>query len=524
MPVVKAARERVRRIGPNAPRGVKAALVCICVVALTAVGFGAYRLYVAVFPPPNRTCMVQGATYVTHDNPRSACVGITDGSFVFDTSLAGVEHQVLQENRQVIAAHPADYVSIVLLLPISADSGSILSMANALEQLRGAYTAQYHANRDDVEGVRPYIQLLIASNGYQANAWSQTDSIIEQAVARQHIGAVTGLGLSLDTTESAAKQLTAAGLPVIGATITSDHFDNIRDLIRVSPANQDAISVAAAYARSLAGRALLVEDENVGDTYDVTVVAGFQKYPDAGHLIVGRETYDTTVRDNATTPEQTQAAQAVVENRISQMPADICLAQPAVVLFGGRGRDLASLVVALKDRPCADKPITIVSGDDVTNLPYTPAVGQGLSSGVAVDYAGVASPDEWTTGSGRAVTDGRQGFTTFHREFESLFQNAALGDGNSMMAYDAALTAVSAIRLTSLAQPGPDAVGGELGALHGAHTVLGASGPLAFDADYNTSTTGSNPIGKAIPILSLSPRGSSRFLSLAWPAGQLAAY
>ena len=93
-----------------------------------------------------------------------------------------------------------------------------------------------------------------------------------------------------------------------------------------------------------------------------------------------------------------------------------------------------------------------------------------------------------------------------------------------MMAYDATLTSVSAIRLTTLTQPGPDAVTGELGALHGAHTVLGASGPLAFDADYNTSTTGSNPIGKAIPILSLNPDASSRFLALAWPAGQPTAY
>ena len=295
----------------------------------------------------------------------------------------------------MVGAHPSDYVSIVLLLPISSDSGSILSMANALEQLRGAYTAQHHANRDDVEGIRPSIQLLIANNGYQANAWSQTDSIIEQAAAKQHIAAVAGLGLSLDTTESAAKQLTAAGLQVVGATITSDHFDNIRNLIRVSPANQDATSVAATYARSVSGRALLVEDENVGDTYDVTVVAGFRKYPDATHLIVGRETYDTTARDNANTPALTQAAQAVVDNRISQMPADICLAQPAVVLFGGRGRDLATLVVALKDRPCADKPITIVSGDDVTNLPYTPAVGQGPAA---------ASPS--TTRESRTRTSG----------------------------------------------------------------------------------------------------------------------
>lgn len=513
-------RDFVNQVRENATRRVKTALIGTCVLALAAAGFGVYEAIRHVFPPPSRTCMVRDATKVTHDNPQAICVGLTDGAYVFDASLAGVERQILQENQQVLKAHPTDYVSVVLLLPISADSGSIMSMPNALEQLRGAYTAQYHANRDDVEGIRPAIRLLIASNGSQANEWSQTDSIIEQAAVKQHITAVTGLGVSLDNTESAAKQLTAAGLPVIGATITSDHFDDIRDLIRVSPANQDAISVATDHAHSLSGRAVLVEDENLGDTYDLTVVNGFQKYPDATHLIVGREAYDSTQRDKATTPGEAQAAERAVENRISQMPADICLTQPAVVLFGGRGRDLASLVAALKDRPCTDKPITIVSGDDVTNLPYTAAVGQGLSSGVTVDYAGVANPDEWSTGTGQAVADGKKGFTTFDQAFTTLFPHAALDDGNSMMAYDATLTAVSAIRLTSLPQPGPDAVAGELGALHGAHTVLGASGPLSFEADYNTSTTGSNPIGKAIPILRLDPDGSSRFVSPAWPAGQ----
>jgi ABC-type branched-subunit amino acid transport system substrate-binding protein len=523
MSVMQTARARLTLPRGARPR-VKAALACCLAVVLAAAGFGMYVLGTHLFRPPSRTCRVKGATYITHDNPRSVCVGITDGSFVFDPSLAGVERQILQENRQMVAAHPADFVSVVLLLPISPDSGSILSMPNALEQLRGAYTSQHYANRDDVEGIRPYIQLLIASNGYQANEWSQTDSIIEQAAARQHITAVAGLGLSLATTESAARQLTAGGLPVVGATITSDHFDNIRNLIRVSPANHDAISVATTYARSVSGRALLVEDENVGDTYDVTVVNGFQKYSDAGHRLIGRETYDTAERDNPGTPGQRRAAEAAVENRISQMPSDICLAQPAVVLFGGRGRDLASLIVALKDRPCGDKPVTIVSGDDVTNLPYSAAVGQGLASGVTVDYAGVANPDEWAAGAGPAIGEGRAGFATFERNFTALFQNAALGDGNSMMAYDATLTAISAVRLTSLPQPAADTVARELGALHGAHTVLGASGPLAFDADYNTSAVGSNPIGKAIPILRLDSDGTSRFVALAWPAGQPPAY
>jgi hypothetical protein len=75
-------------------------------------------------------------------------------------------------------------------------------------------------------------------------------------------------------------------------------------------------------------------------------------------------------------------------------------------------------------------------------------------------------------------------------------------------------TSVSAIRLTGQAQPPPYAVAGALGALQGAHTVLGASGPLSFVADYRTSATGSNPVDKAIPILRLAPDGASSFVAL----------
>ena len=520
---VRGLRRRMRRFWGRISTRMKVVLASACAVALAAACFGGYLAGASIFKHDD-SCLVSGATKVIHQGAGAECVGITDGSFVFDPSLAAVEHEILRENRRVTSAYPTSYVSVVLLLPISPSSGSILSMSNALEQLRGAYVAQYYSNRNDVDGITPYIQLLIASNGDQANEWAATDDIIEGAAAAQHIDAVTGLGLSLDQTESAAKRLAAAGMPVIGATITSDHFDNIKNLIRVAPSNQDAISVAVSYARARSTRAVLVEDQNKGDTYDSTVVTGFEHYPDAKHRIVGKEPYDTTYRDQAQSPAAEAQAELLLKNRISQMTADICLAQPAAVLFAGRGRDLADLVADLADRPCTDKPITIISGDDVTNLPFSQAVRQGLSSDVTVDYAGVANPGEWSTGTGAAVAEGRQGFAAFEKAFAGLFQGATLDDGNTMMAYDAVLTGISAIRLTSLPQPPQYAVAGELGALHGARTVFGASGPLAFNADYTTSAQGSNPIGKAVPILSLRLDGGSQFVTLRWPGGQPVAY
>jgi ABC-type branched-subunit amino acid transport system substrate-binding protein len=214
----------------------------------------------------------------------------------------------------------------------------------------------------------------------------------------------------------------------------------------------------------------------------------------------------------------------VVNNRISQMGTNICAAQPAVVLFAGRGQDLAQLVRSLADRPCLDRHITIVSGDDITNTPYA-QLRQGLASDVTVEYAGVAHPAEWDGATGGAAAKGLQGFTTFDSAFTRLFGRTPLTDGNTMMSYDAVLTAVSAIRLTDQRQPGPKAVDSELAALHGYLTVLGASGPLAFSADYDTGGgVGSNPIGKAIPILRLAPNGDPTVVAVKWPEGQPKAY
>ena len=496
----------------------KSLVVAVCVLALGAIGFG---VYIPVHDALNRPCMRKGATVVTHQGASGECVGITDGSFLFDPALGDVEHMVRQENRQVVKNHAKNYVSVVLLLPISADKGSILSMANAVEQVRGAYTAQHYANRNNVDGITPYIQLLIGNDGYQADEWQPATSVIERASDR-HIAAVSGLGLSLDGTEKAIRELTAKSIPAFGATLTSDSYDNIKGFVRASPSNVDNVAAALSYVERQYSRAVLVEDGNSGDSYASTLVSGFKKFSAIpGHKIVGVEPYDTTERDKGGQSAAERARlQTEVATRISQMTVDICAAQPAVVLFAGRGQDLGVLLHAFSNS-CLDKQIRIVSGDDVTNLPDNAQLRRDLAGHVTVDYAGVAHPGEWTLShnakTAAVEAEGAQGFRTFDTAFRPLFPGGYLTDGNSMMAYDATLTATTAIRLTEQQQPQPDAVVNELGALQGAHKVLGASGPIQFTANYQTSHTGSNPVGKPIPIVRLSADGSPRVLTVTWP-------
>jgi ABC-type branched-subunit amino acid transport system substrate-binding protein len=322
---------------------------------------------------------------------------------------------------------------------------------------------------------------------------------------------------------------------VVGSTVTADDYDNIPGFIRVSPSNRQAGAVAVEYAAQEFTRVDLVEDENTTDSYDASLVTAFKGFSAPGRTIVGQEAYDTTARTEAKNPGELALAQSVIKNRIGQMPTNVCAVQlpdqPAAVLFAGRGSDMAEFISDLKNRPCLDKHITVVSGSDGAEIPFTPEVKAGLDSGVTVYYSGLASPDEWQRDDDAAVSKGRQGFDEFKKAVDASFPGAPISDGNSMMAYDSVLATVSAIRLATTPAsaahaanhlPPAQAVAGEFSALHGPLAVLGASGPLAFLADYTNDSLASDPNRKAVPIMLLNGDGTSKFQKLEWPPWPLA--
>ncbi|HEV2636738.1 MAG TPA: hypothetical protein VGX23_16420 [Actinocrinis sp.] len=516
-----------RLFGKNIPGPVMYSIVFVCVLAVGGLGFGVYSL-VPSSPRPATACMDSGATDLQIEGPGKECIGITDGSYPLDQSdsdLTQVENLIETENHTITQDHPTDYVSVVMLLPISGENGSDMTLTTALEQLRGAYTAQHYANNSNENNAHgAFIQLLIGNDGYQADQEQEAVDVIRQVQNTEHVVAVDGLGVSLDTTEAAAKSLTQTTqdaqatqdqIPVFGSTITSDDFDDVPDLVRVSPDNATEAAVALDYIAAHFTAAVFVKDINTDDTYDSTLVTGFAKFGNLpGHSIVDPEPFDSTSRDAAQTPAAAAAAEAVVQTQISHMSDGVCTAQqghPAVVLFTGRGDDLSAFISDMATRPCLDKPITVITGDGATNLTFDKNVKAGLLSGVTVYYAGVANPGEWSQ-----ITDPNavNGYNVFTKAFTPTFGTVDLSDGNSVMAYDAMLTSIKAIQLTDQPQPPSYAVAGEITALHGSNTVYGASGPIAFDADPTTDKTASNPVDKPVPILQLEPDGSSQFVQL----------
>lgn len=493
-----------RRSRPSRTRRTKIIISATTVIGVAALSLAGWNLYRFTHDYLS-TCVNSGPTVVLRAG--GECVGVTNGSYVFDPALGKVENAIFKEDERVRGSGRS-YETVAFLLPISG-TGGVELMSNIEEQLEGAYTAQYYANRNNVQGTTPLIQLLIASSGTQAAEYVTTDTIIENDVASQHLVAVAGIGVSLDTTVSEVQALTRHGIPVIGSTITSDAFDNIPGLVRVAPSNAQEVSAALKFIKPRSRTAILIQDVNQTDTYDTTLVKEFTAdFPDATHRIISKETYDTT---NDVNPNGLAGQE--VANRIGQMISDICVAHPDVVLFAGRGRDLGTLITDLGNRPCTF-PVTILTGDDTTDMQITAAVRGALADDVTLDYAAEANPDEWNSGSTEVIQQGRQGFRQFQNAFTSQFPQVSYNDGIAMQCYDAMLTSVTVIRLAGI-NATTNAVVQEFNAIRLSRVVLGASGPIMLSAIYQgQNAQGSNPVGKVVPILRLLPTGTAQFLKL----------
>lgn len=509
--------ERRRRAPMSVYRKVVITISAIIVAA--ALSYGGWYLK-ALYDSRAATCANSGLTLVTHESARNPeCVGVTDGSYNFvpgNQSMASAGNAIMAENDWV-RQQGRPYVTVAYLLPISPGGGGVFPARTAVEQLAGVYAAQHWANRNNVQGKAPLIQVLIASAGTQAAGWPTAVRYIENDRQSQHLVAVAGIAVSLDRTLAEVKRLTRDGIPVFAGTLTSDDFDNIQGMVRMTPSNAQEIGAALSFIKPQAASAFLIQDTNRSDSYNTTIDGEFRSgrsgFKDKTHRLDAIESYDTTGETGA----HDSVAEAAA-NRIGQMPSDICDAKSGVVLFAGRGRDLATLVGDLASRPCLGLPITILTGDDAINMPVTKDVSQGLKSNVTLDFAGAANPGEWqhpadSSVSPEAFSAGQRGFA----QFESAFASASSigvtdASGNAMLGYDDLIATISAIRLAGV-QPSPRGVTSELSALQGSRTVEGASGPISFSADY-TAGHGSNPVGKVIPVLRIQPDGALTFVHL----------
>lgn len=447
------------------------------------------------------------------------CYGVTDGSYVFARDLAGLERLIRKENRSV---ESGPHVTVAYYTPMAVTAADVTSAESIRNDVAGAFAAQYRVNHSAVIGDGPKIRLVLADPGSRATHWkSVADELVRMSRSDDNLVAVTGLGVSRRETRNLVAALSRNHIAMVGSLITSTDLDATAfpGFVRVAPTNRDEARAAVAYLPDSVRTAMLVQDRDAGDDYVRTLGAEFslqfRRSAPGGRRLVGQvETYDGTLTNTG--------------GRFAQITGAYCAVRPDVVYFAGRGTQLREFVRALGHRSCADQPVTVLSGDDASqvasgdhSVDEEVSVALTGAPGIApatLVYTALANSDSWRDQPNSIEARNYGDFVATLRSLhiEGLSSPQSLADGHAMMSHDAVFAAVTAIRGTlpqgtQVPVPTAEEVTQNLAGLHGGTTVPGASGTIEID---NVS---GNPIDKPMPIVQLRGDGTVSFVRLASP-------
>ncbi|MBA2322984.1 MAG: hypothetical protein H0V92_02825 [Pseudonocardiales bacterium] len=473
--------------------------VIVVVVSLLVVGAGWWFLDKLL-----HACGGLGSGVVTIDLG-GECVGVTDGSYVFDPALASVEEKIAAENASVTGS--GHTVTVALLNPMTVNDTSPVSIAEVHNQLEGAYTAQHRANTKQPKALGdpyPLIRLVLANEGSHEDQWKPVVHQLEGMVDAEPLVAVTGMGVSVTQTELGAKDLAAHGIPMVGAITTADElsYAAIRGFVRVAPGNREQVQSLLAYLRRRPqlDSAIVVYDSNSDDPASPDLFTRSLRddlRSGMSGLIKSAPSLSFTGASG-----QSEASPDLFNN----ITTNLCAVKPKVVLYAGRALDLLSFLTSLEGRVCPDTPMTVLTAN--TNLGSLTNNQETLrDKKITVVNAAAADAPGWANG----VPGTPAHFPNFRSEFGGLGLDLAhLDDGDVIATHDALFTAVKAIRLASAQGNLPKAadVLGQLLNLNNLNTVPGASGELSFSFRGTRGDDSGNPCGKPIPVLEIPPSGS----------------
>jgi hypothetical protein len=472
-------------------RRARTGLVVLAVLVVAAAGVTSYHFATRSgrAPSPSPLALCPGSTpqfQVFRNN--GACVGVTDGSYVFNPSLAPIERAIASENASV--REQRTYATVALLTPMTASATSDVSLARIKDELAGAYAAQLAANGGDLSEDRPPIQLVLANEGTsQELAYGQVTGLLtEMRRPPANLRAVIGMGVSVEQTVLGAKILSKAGIPMIGAVTTADQLDwsNITGLARVVPDVSDQITALQRYfaAHGGLGPAVLIADSNTSDLYTSDLMKDFT----------------AAFGQDLTSQAQPFGPGLGESTELRLITSSVCSLTgiPPTVLYAGRESDLPTLISNLQGAPnCGGKQITVVTGSDAVALPASQTANQTREGHVSVVYSDIANPNP------KAVLAAVQKVFA-----DSPAGIASLSDPWTIATYNAMTTASIAITDAASASSPVPLLGTVLGViplLSQRQEVPGATGLFSIGTDGNV-------INPDVPILKLTD-GSVTLLS-----------
>ncbi|WP_075016249.1 ABC transporter substrate-binding protein [Actinacidiphila rubida] len=445
--------------------------------------------------------------------PAHECIGVTDGSTVFEPSLAPVMAKIRAENARVAAAG-RPWVSVAYVEPITTDPQDEATKYGIREELEGAYLAQRQLNDAQLggRGDTPQVKLLVANIGTRSEQWKPlTDRLIAMTTDGSRLVAVAGFGQSRGGTLDAVRALRAAKVPMMGATVTADNLASATQVgfFRTSAPNSAQASAAVNYLRQKQRatpgyQVLVIRDRNQDDIYNTSLYDDFVQAAGKASLklVDGDLEYVSGVDG--------------ISNAFSSVADRVCDKKPAAVYFAGRGVNLRAFITAMSapDRRC---PVTVLTGDDAIGVYPDSATSQSVrdrftaswkASGVTALYTALGHP-ELPARLYPAARDPFPGFVQlYHDEFGAGPDN--FQDGQAMLAHDALWTLGVAIRDAAGDGTATVNAGSTLNALVSAGSVAGLSGPIELGSD-------GNPRNKPMALVRLEPSGTYTFIGVVRP-------
>jgi serine/threonine protein kinase/ABC-type branched-subunit amino acid transport system substrate-binding protein len=443
-------------------------------------------------------------------------IGISDGSFAFDTTLqdGALKTQAAQLLRQsnsdpntvisllnqAVALTPNDaeahiyledlrvmnsgskYVTLVVGTMLSGDP-TLITVGR--DDLQGAYIAQKEYNDASKLYNGLQVRLLIANSGSQTlYVQDVAQQIVQLAQSDKTFMGVIGWPYSSRALNE-VKVLGNAHIPMMSQTASSDALTNVSPyFFRVVPSNQSQGIQGTAYVQQSlhAKRVALFYDP--GDSYSQSLAQDFkQSFVSAGGQIVVTETY--TVGKPGTLP--TVVSDALAHN-------------PDLIYFSGYASDVSTL---LSNLPVGNN-IPVMGGDALYELGGYQSTARANFSHLR--FTAFAYPDEWD------VLGYSGSKPAFFSEYPAAYNPASLpnlsygftrADNDVILSYDATvalLTGCNGALSTGKSSITSQDVVEALKAINGPKTFQGVSGQIAFGSN-------GDPMNKAIVVLYVDATG-----------------
>lgn len=449
-------------------RLVRATAAVVAVVAIAGTGAATYG-YLAGRHSGPVLCGAQPHPFqVVRDG--SECVGVSDGSYLFDQGTSAVDRQIVTveraiaaQNRSVLASK-AKYMTVALLTPLTQAPGAPVSLTRIRDELQGAYAAQYAINV--TRQLSPKVRLVLANEGSEEQAWQQvTRQLIKLQAPPDRLVAVAGMGVSVKQTFTGARVLSHAQIPMIGAIDTGDILDwrHVAGLARVSPGVGNEVTRIVGYLASHGGlpRADFVSDTTGGDLYTTGLASDFRA--DFRNHLGASLSYNR----RSTT------------SQFSFLADTICARAHPTVIYAGREVLLSSFVSQLQQAPsCDGMKITVITGGDAIALPLGDtkvAAGQSQQpdpAKISILFTDLVN-----------LSREEQSFRTF---IGQRFGGQALTDSWTVEVYNSLMAAGWATSIALREQPPfppPSLVRDIIHNLAQGFPVPGATGPFTFNRD-----------------------------------------